>query len=209
MFTGIIEEVGKIKAVKRGAASAQLVVQAKTVLEDTKIGASIALNGVCLTVTRMDGSQFCADVMNETLQRSNLGSLKVNDPINLERAMAASGRFDGHMVSGHIDGTGQIAKIIKDDIAYRYTIRADASLLKYIVTKGSIAIDGISLTVTNVTATTFEVSIIPHTLKMTSLHQKPVGFKVNLETDIVGKYVEKTVNNSSKITKEFLMKHGF
>lgn len=209
MFTGIIEEVGKIKAVKRGAASAQLVVQAKTVLEDTKIGASIAVNGVCLTVTKMDGSQFHADVMNETLQRSNLGSLKVNDPINLERAMAASGRFDGHMVSGHIDGTGQIAKIIKDDIAYRYTIRADSSVLKYIVTKGSIAIDGISLTVTDVTATTFEVSIIPHTLKMTSLHHKPVGFKVNLETDIVGKYVEKTVNSRGKITKEFLMKHGF
>ncbi len=209
MFTGIIEEVGKIKSVKKGAASAQLVIQAKTVLEETKLGASIAVNGVCLTVTKLDGNQFVADVMNETLQRSNLGSLNVNDPVNLERAMAANGRFDGHMVSGHIDGTGQIARIIKDDIAYRYTVRADASLIRYIVTKGSICIDGISLSVTNVTATSFEVSIIPHTLKMTSLHLKPVGFKVNLETDIVGKYVEKTVTSQSKITKEFLMKHGF
>ena len=209
MFTGIIEEVGKIKTIKRGAASAQLVVNANTVLQETKIGASIAINGVCLTVTKMDGHQFHADVMNETLQRSNLGALKVNDPVNLERAMMANGRFDGHMVAGHIDGTGTIAKIIKDDIAYRYTIKADATLLKYIVTKGSIAIDGISLTVTKVTSTSFEVAIIPHTLSMTSLHHKPVGAKVNLETDIVGKYVEKMTNNQSNITKEFLMKHGF
>lgn len=209
MFTGIIEEVGKIKTLKRSGRSARLVVQAAKVLEKTPIGASIAVNGVCLTVTKISGSEFYVDVMNESLRRSNLGLLKTNDHVNLERAMSANGRFDGHLVSGHIDGTGVIGKIIKDDIAYRYWIKADQELLRHIVEKGSIAIDGISLTVVSVRGTGFEVAIIPHTLKMTSLFLKPVGAQVNLETDMIGKYVEKMAEGSSKITKEFLMKHGF
>lgn len=216
MFTGIIEEMGTIAGIQRGAKSAVLTIQAKKVFEDIHIGDSIALNGVCLTVTSFSGDTYTADVMNETLKRSSLGSLAIGSPVNLERAMAANGRFGGHIVSGHIDGTGTIKKVEKDDNAIWYTIAAPESLMKYIVEKGSIAIDGISLTVAKRSDVDFSISMIPHTAKETVLSQKKPGDIVNLENDIVGKYIEQLMHyedkkeeKSSKLTREFLLQAGF
>lgn len=201
MFTGIIEEVGQVKALKRGANSIILTVGALTIMDDLKLGDSVATNGVCLTVTALGKDFFQADVMHETMNRSSLGSLKPGSHVNLERAMPANGRFGGHMVSGHIDGTGNIKAIEKDDNAVWYTISADERILRYIVEKGSIAIDGISLTVAKVTDHDFSVSIIPHTLKETILAEKKVGDIVNLENDMVGKYIEKFMTCVSEIKK--------
>ena len=215
MFTGIVEEIGKIAGIQKGAKSAVLTIQADKVLEDVHIGDSIAVNGVCLTVTSFEKNTYTADVMNETLQRSSLGSLSVGSSVNLERAMAANGRFGGHIVSGHIDGTGTITQVKRDDNAIWYTIMAEASLMKYIVEKGSITIDGISLTVATVSDTDFQVSIIPHTQANTVLSDRKTGDVVNLETDIIGKYVEKLLQpqkipeKESKITLEFLAENGF
>ena len=214
MFTGIIEEVGTVKRVQRSGSSSFIEIQAKKVLEDVHLGDSIAVNGVCLTVTHFDGSVFRADVMNETLSRSSLGSLTTGSPVNLERAMAAGGRFGGHIVSGHIDGTGSITDIKNDGIAVWYTVSAAPELLRYIVEKGSIAIDGISLTVAKVTDTSFSVSIIPHTAAQTILGTKKAGDTVNLENDIIGKYVEKLMKPAESpktggITMEFLAKNGY
>lgn len=215
MFTGIIEEVGTVRRIERGAKGARLTIGAKTVLEDTKIGDSIATNGVCLTVVSMNGDSFSADVMAESLRRSALGSLQSGSPVNLERAMAANGRFGGHIVSGHVDGTGRITRIRRDDTAIWYTVACDAALLRYIVEKGSITIDGISLTVAAVTAQDFSISAIPHTVAQTVLSERREGDVVNLECDIIGKYVEKllqpaaTVPAQSSLTREFLAEHGF
>ncbi len=215
MFTGIIEEVGTVSRVQRSGSSSFIEIQAKKVLVDVHIGDSIAVNGVCLTVTDFDGGTFRADVMNETLSRSSLGSLTTGSPVNLERAMSANGRFGGHIVSGHIDGTGCITDIRNDGIALWYTVSAAPELLRYIVEKGSVAIDGISLTVAKVTDTSFSVSIIPHTASQTILGTKKAGDTVNLENDIIGKYVEKlmkpadTGNKKSGITMDFLIKNGF
>ncbi|WP_029319881.1 riboflavin synthase [Butyrivibrio sp. AE3004] len=203
MFTGIIEEIGKIRAVSRGSAKSQLVVGARKVLEDVHLGDSIAVNGVCLTVISFDKESFTVDVMNETYLRSSLGNLRIGNEVNLERAMAAGGRFGGHIVSGHIDGTGRIKGTRKDGNAVWYEIIADNSILKGIVEKGSIAIDGISLTVAAVTPISFSVSIIPHTLEQTILKDKRAGSTVNLENDIIGKYVQafltKPNDNNEKI----------
>ena len=215
MFTGIIEEVGTVRTVQRTGTSSFIEIQAKKVLEDVHLGDSIAVNGVCLTVTSFTSDSFRADVMNETLSRSSLGTLKNGSPVDLERAMAAGGRFGGHIVSGHIDGTGTITDIKKDGIAHWYTVSAPAEILRYIVEKGSIAIDGISLTVAKVTETSFSVSIIPHTAAETVLSYKKPGDIVNLENDIIGKYVEKlmqpapTEKIESGITMEFLAQNGF
>ncbi len=216
MFTGIIEEVGTLINIKKGARSCILTIGAKKVLENTQIGDSIALNGVCLTVTTMGKDSYTADVMSETLSRSSLSQLRANTPVNLERAMSAQGRFGGHIVSGHIDGTGTVSQIEKDDNAIWYTIQTSPQILRYIVEKGSIAIDGISLTVAYVDDTCFKVSIIPHTRANTNLYTKSIGSLVNLENDIIGKYVEKLMQpaqepekESSGITKEFLLEHGF
>ncbi|MCR4794029.1 MAG: riboflavin synthase [Ruminococcus sp.] len=214
MFTGIIEEIGNVCSVKRSGSSSFIEIQAKKVLEDVHMGDSIAVNGVCLTVTHFGGGVFRADVMNETLSRSSLGSLTSGSPVNLERAMAAGGRFGGHIVSGHIDGTGTITDIKNDGIAVWYTVSAAPELLRYIVEKGSIAIDGISLTVAKVTDTSFSVSIIPHTASQTILGSRKVGDVVNLENDIIGKYVEKLMKPSeaapqSSLSMEMLAKHGF
>ena len=215
MFTGIIEEIGKVIRVQRTAGSSFIEIQAEKVLTDAHIGDSIAVNGVCLTVTDMTNDTFRADVMNETLSRSSLGSLVSGSMVNLERAMAANGRFGGHIVSGHIDGTGIITDVKNDGIAVWYTISAEDSLLRYIVEKGSIAIDGISLTVAKVTNSTFSVSIIPHTASETTLSMKKTGDIVNLENDIIGKYVERLIKasephtRSSNITMEVLAKNGF
>lgn len=215
MFTGIIEEVGTVKAISRSGSSSYIEIAAKKVLEDIHLGDSIAVNGVCLTVTDFGSGVFRADVMNETLSRSSLGSLRAGSPVDLERAMAAGGRFGGHIVSGHIDGTGTISDIKKDGIAVWYTITADPGILRYIVEKGSVAIDGISLTVAKVTEKDFSVSVIPHTAAQTVLGVKNTGDIVNLENDIIGKYVEKLMKPaedtpvSSGITMDFLTKNGF
>lgn len=216
MFTGIVEETGRIIDIKKGAKSSVLHISGDLIFEDLKIGDSVAVNGVCLTATKLMDNSFYADVMNETLQRSSLGALKKNSLVNLERAMAADGRFGGHIVSGHIDGTGTISKIAKDDNAVWYTIKTTDKLMRYIVEKGSIAIDGISLTVAKVGRDDFSVSVIPHTIRETILDTKGVGSVVNLENDIVGKYIEQFLNkpeaeeeNKSGITLEFLAKAGF
>ncbi len=190
MFTGIVEEVGQVASIRKGAHSAVLTVNASKVLEDVQIGDSIATNGVCLTVTSFDAHSFSADVMHETLNRSSLGALHGGSLVNLERAMAANGRFGGHIVSGHIDGTGRIQNLRVDDNAVWYTIGAAPEILLYIVEKGSITIDGISLTVAGVSKDSFSVSVIPHTRAATNLVKKGVGDVVNLENDVVAKYIE-------------------
>ena len=204
MFTGIIEEVGTVAEIKRNGSSSYIKIKAEKVLEDVHFGDSIAVNGVCLTVTDTDGKYFRADVMNETLSRSSLGTLRSGSPVDLERAMAAGGRFGGHIVTGHIDGTGTITDIKNDGIAVWYTVSTENSILKYIVEKGSVAIDGISLTVAKVTENSFSVSIIPHTVENTVLSSKKTGDIVNLENDIIGKYVEKLLRPSEKETKSSL-----
>ena len=215
MFTGIVEEIGTIRAIRRGDHSSVLSIGARTVLSDLKIGDSVAVNGVCLTATSRDSGGFTADVMHETLNRSSLGSLTAGSHVNLERAMAADGRFGGHFVSGHIDGTGTITALRRDDNAVWYTVAAPSALLRYIVEKGSVTIDGISLTVAAVGETWFSVSIIPHTAAVTILGEKRAGDTVNLENDIIGKYVEKllkpqqTEQTQSKISLEFLTENGF
>ncbi len=214
MFTGIIEEVGTVSRIQHSGNASFIEIQAKKVLEDVHLGDSIAVNGVCLTVTHFGGGVFRADVMNETLNRSSLGSLTSGSPVNLERAMAANGRFGGHIVSGHIDGTGIITDIKNDGIAVWYTVSAAPELLRYIVEKGSIAIDGISLTVAKVTDTSFSVSIIPHTAAQTILSTKKTGDTVNLENDIIAKYAEKLMKpaetpKTGGITMDFLAKNGF
>lgn len=217
MFTGIIEEIGTVRRIERGAAGARLTIAAKTVLEGTELGDSIATNGVCLTVVSMTSDSFSADVMAESLRRSSLGTLQTGSPVNLERAMPLNGRFGGHIVSGHIDGTGTIASQKREDNAVWVTVRAPAALLRYIVEKGSIAIDGVSLTVAAVDETSFAVSIIPHTGAQTILLDKKAGETVNLECDVIGKYVEKLLAPyaptdeaaPSGITMEFLAQNGF
>ncbi|MBE5998216.1 MAG: riboflavin synthase [Eubacteriales bacterium] len=191
MFTGIVEELGVVRRIRKGRASAVLTIAAKKVLEDAKIGDSIAVNGICLTVTGMENGAFTADVMHETLNRTAFARLSTGSRVNLERAMAADGRFGGHIVSGHVDGTGTIINIRRDDNAIWYTILAEPQLLRYIVEKGSITIDGISLTVAEVGPDRFSISAIPHTVAQTVLQDRKKGDSVNLETDIIGKYVEK------------------
>lgn len=209
MFTGLIEEIGTIEAVKRGARSAVLVVRGDKIFSDLKVGDSVSTNGVCLTATAINGKTFSADVMNETLSRSGLGKLRSGSHVNLERAMAADGRFGGHMVAGHVDGTGKIIHIRRDDNAIWYTISASAEIMRYIVEKGSVAIDGISLTVAAAGREDFSVSVIPHTAQETTLAEKKIGDAVNLENDMVGKYIEKFVSKKSGIDEAFLQRYGF
>lgn len=219
MFTGIVEEVGIVQQVKKGPKSAILTIKGDVVTKDAKLGDSIAVNGVCLTVTSLTGNIFTADVMAETMRRTSLDMLRPGSGVNLERAMAADGRFGGHIVSGHIDGTGVISDFVREDNAVWVTIKADEKILKLVIGKGSIAIDGISLTVAYVDNSCFKVSIIPHTAKETTLLGKKVGDPVNLENDVIGKYVEKLLafsnndtnsnNKSTGISQDFLMKNGF
>ncbi|MGI6021245.1 MAG: riboflavin synthase [Lachnospiraceae bacterium] len=215
MFTGIVEEVGTVKGVLSGSVDGEIRIGARKVLEGTKIGDSIAVNGVCLTVTKLMPDGFTANVMPETLRRTNLGTLTAGEKVDLERAMAADGRFGGHIVSGHIDGVGKIERIRSEGNAVWFTISAEAGIIGLIVEKGSIAIDGISLTVADVSKNEFRVSIIPHTSENTILLDKKEGDKVNLENDIVGKYVRRLMNpdveekNESRITLDFLSANGF
>lgn len=216
MFTGIVEEIGTVEVVKKGAHSAAMRIGAKEILSDIKVGDSIAVNGICLTVTSFDGMGFWVDVMPETLNRSSIGNAVRGCTVNLERAMLCGGRFGGHIVSGHIDGTGTILQVHADENAVWYQIAAEDSVMHYIVEKGSVAIDGISLTVAKAEQNSFFVSVIPHTREKTVLSRKKVGDIVNLENDVVGKYVEKLFHTpmdserkKSQISKEFLLKNGF
>ena len=210
MFTGIIEEMGTGRRLNQSPNRCELELSASKVLEGTQIGDSIAVNGVCLTVIRLGEEHFTADVMPETLRRSNLGQLKPGSKVNLERAMAANGRFGGHIVAGHIDGTGKILAMQPEGNAVLVTISATPELLRYVVEKGSIAIDGISLTVAKVSHTDFTVSLIPHTGEETTLLKHRPGEIVNLETDIIGKYVEKLMQpKSNGVTMELLQQNGF
>lgn len=219
MFTGIVEEIGTVRTIKQGTESVILMIEGKVVLEDIHIGDSIAVNGVCLTVTNVQDGCFMADVMPETIRRSSLGGLKLGSRVNLERAMAANGRFGGHIVSGHIDGTGVIKNQKREDNAVWVTIAAEPQLLHYIVEKGSIAIDGISLTVAYIDEKCFKVSLIPHTADETTLLKKKIGEIVNLECDVVGKYIEKLMqpvgsadkgmNKEKGISMQFLAEHGY
>ncbi len=202
MFTGIIEETGIVERINFTGNSGNIKIRAKKVLEGTKIGDSIAVNGICLTVVSMTGDSFSADVMAETVRRSSLLQSTAGHRVNLERAMAADGRFGGHIVSGHIDGTGTICSIKTEENAVWYRIKAGDEILKHIVEKGSIAIDGISLTVADVQKNEFAVSVIPHTRRETILSDKKTGDAVNLETDVVGKYVEKLMGYMKKDSEE-------
>ncbi len=212
MFTGIVEELGTILGVKRGGEWLVLTIGASTILKDVQLGDSIAVNGVCLTVTSFTSREFTVDVMPETFHKTSLAEIKVGSRVNLERAMAAGGRFGGHFVSGHVDGTGTIASKTVYGNAVLIEIKASEELLHYMVPKGSITIDGISLTIVDLSLDRFRVSVIPHTLEMTILKDKGVGATVNLECDMIGKYVEKFITArkaTSKLSASFLAEHGF
>lgn len=216
MFTGLVEELAVVKNIRHGTKSAVLEVEAKEILDDVKLGDSIAVNGVCLTVTNFSDNRFFADVMSETINRTNLRNLRPNDRVNVERAMRMGGRLGGHLVSGHIDGVGVVAKQEQVDIALVTWVDAPRELLKYIIPKGSVAIDGISLTVVEVGEEGFSVSLIPHTAKLTTLGYKGIGDTVNIEVDMLAKYVARLLEwrddkqtGGSGITADFLAQNGF
>lgn len=225
MFTGIVEEVGTVRRVLPGGRAGKISINARKVLEGTAIGDSIDVNGVCLTVVEMGEDYFTADVMPETLSKTGLGQLKTGSPVDLERAMAADGRFGGHIVSGHIDGVGTIVEKRPEQNAVWLRIRTTSQIMALIVEKGSIAIDGVSLTVAAVGADDFQVSLIPHTGEETVLLRKRAGDVVNLENDVVGKYVQKLLAQAlgkgnaaappplekaaSGLTLDFLVENGF
>ena len=210
MFTGIIEEKGVIKSIRTEGRSSRIIITAVKVLGDLKTGDSVNTNGVCLTVTEFSPTSFTVDVMPETMLRSTIGKLKPGSHVNLERALLLSDRLGGHLVSGHIDGTGIISSIRKDENAVWLSITAEKPILHYIVGKGSVAVDGISLTVVNVDSHTFEVSVIPHTQAETTILTKKTGDAVNIECDIIGKYVEKLGSPGKEIIDiDFLAQNGF
>lgn len=229
MFTGLITELGTAERLAEGSTSCQLTVRAQKILPGVKIGDSIAVNGVCLTVVHLQGNRFTADVMPETVRRTTLRQLQPGDRVNLEKALRPTDGLDGHIVQGHVEGVGTIREIAPEGNALAYRIETPKELLRYIVEKGSVAIDGISLTVTETDDTGFSVSLIPHTAKMTTLGYKSVGDSVNLETDILARYVEKMLglqktadglpdsrrteiageNSEDGLTEAFLRQHGF
>jgi len=217
MFTGLVEELGKVKAIARGVKSVRLTIEAHKVINDVKLGDSIAVNGTCLTVVEYNENCFTADVMPETVDRTALASLKIGSKVNLERTLAIGDRFGGHIVSGHIDGIGTIIAKDKDDNAIIVRIKAGPEVMRYVVNKGSIAIDGISLTIVEFEQDWFTVSLIPHSAAVTTLGFKKTGDNVNLETDVIGKYVEKLLglnsthqhSNTNTISMNFLEQNGF
>lgn len=212
MFTGIIENKGLIKAIKTVGSGLVLTVSTALDLSNDKVGDSIAVNGICLTATEIKGSDFTADVSAETVSRTNLGELSAGASINIERALKVGDRFGGHIVTGHIDGVAQLLKMETRGESIYMEVGAEPKLIKYIVEKGSIAIDGISLTVNSVGKDYFSLNIIPLTLKKTTLGLKKMGHKLNIETDIIGKYVEKLVankNDSTNIDMNLLRDCGF
>jgi riboflavin synthase len=229
VFTGLIEETGAVRSVRRAGRSLHITVGARTVLEGSRLGDSIAVNGVCLTAVRFDEDSFTADVMPETFAKTNLKLLRPGDPVNLERTLAVGDRMGGHMVQGHVDGTGSILAMEREEIAVWVTVAAPPEVLRYVIPKGSITIDGISLTVVDVGPDRFRVSLIPHTAGATNMSRRQVGDTVNLETDVLAKYVERllearlggggpesgtagslvTGRKSGGLTEDFLKQNGF
>ncbi len=218
MFTGIIEGLGTITGIQPSGQGKHIAVRSDFFLEDTKIGDSIAVSGACLTAVKLDGKNFSVDVAPETLEKTTLGQAKTGDRVNLERALRLSGRLDGHLVSGHIDGRGTIKSKENKGNAVIVSISVPESLSRYMIQKGSVAVDGISLTINSCGKESFEVSIIPHTAKLTTIGFKNIGDHVNIETDLIGKYVEKFLSmedpdkegaGESIIDKKFLAEKGF
>jgi len=212
LFTGIIEEIGKVIKINKNSKSLSLDIEASKVLKDSKLGDSISTNGICLTITKIQKTSFSVDVMYETVNRSTIRNYKLGTTLNLERALLANSRMGGHYVSGHVDGVGKIINIDRIENALVYRIQASNDILDLMIEKGSVAIDGISLTIVNVYIDSFEVSIIPHTLKDTIMRYKGVNDEVNLETDVMGKYIKKFltgINNKQKIDEKFLINNGF
>lgn len=216
MFTGIVEEMGKLRGLKTGRESGVITIEAEKVLEDAEIGDSIAVNGACLTVRELGDGFFEADVMPETLRRTNLGNLKTGGVVNLERALSLSARLGGHMMLGHVDGTGRVVSVRPEGTAVVYTMTAPESVRRYILPQGSIGVDGISLTVTELGGENFSVSLIPHTVEVTTLGHNGAGYEVNLEADVIGKYVEKMMKGGlpggqgeGGLTLEKLAEGGF
>jgi len=218
MFTGIVEGIGEVKSIRRLGAEAVCILKAPPFFSDCHPGESIAVDGVCLTITEIKGELFTLDISAETLNRSTLGKLKQGDMINLERALKLSDRLGGHLVSGHVDGTGIIEKIERFQRSWIIHISLDQSLSRYLIDKGSIAVDGISLTINRCTQTSFDVTIIPQTVHNTTLYQKEVGGRVNIEIDLISKYIEKFFLNDrtsiskekpSRIDRDMLIRYGF
>lgn len=215
MFTGLIEEIGIVQSIRINGESAAISIAANSITKNLKVGDSVNTNGACLTVTSFSSSEFTVDAVAETMRRTNLSNLKSGDKVNLERALQLSDRLGGHMVSGHIDGIGTIVQIGAEGNAQIVTIETIPEIIKYIIEKGSIAIDGISLTVMDVAKTRFKVAIIPHTSNQTTLISKKQGNTINLECDMVGKYIERFLNlqedkkTGSKIDMGFLREHGY
>ncbi|MGO0121756.1 riboflavin synthase [Desulfothermobacter acidiphilus] len=213
MFTGLIEEVGRVRQVVRGPASARFHLEARRLLEELRVGDSVAVNGACLTVTRLAPDGFWADAMAETLKRTNLGELGPGTPVNLERALRLGDRLGGHLVTGHVDGVGQIVRRRREDVACVLTISAPPPLVPYLLEKGSIAVDGVSLTIMAVEGDLFQVGIIPHTAAVTTLGTKCPGERVNLEADLIGKYVRRFLEvmqgSRGNICWELLKEQGF
>lgn len=220
MFTGLVEEIGELRRIGRKGEAMLLSISASCIMDDLKLGDSVAVNGVCLTATSINKGQFTVDVMPETFRSTNLKELQAGSKVNLERAMAAGARFGGHIVQGHVDGTGTIRSVHRDQNAVVYEIApSNIELFKYILPKGSVTLDGISLTVVKVYETSFTVSIIPHTLAETVLSFKQAGDTVNIENDILGKYVDHLLRygsqvpagkrTSSGISHDYLSEHGF
>ena len=206
MFTGIVEEIGRVQSM----APNRLVLTARRVLEGTRSGDSIAVNGVCLTVTRMDAGSFSVEIMPETLRRTSMGNLRPGDPVNLERALRVGDRLGGHFVQGHVDGIGRILALTPEQEALLMRVSAPAGIMRYVVEKGFIAVDGVSLTVIARDAGSFTVSLVGYTREHTNLGMKRTGDPVNLEADIIAKYVEQLTGSSrTGVTAEFLREHGF
>ncbi len=216
MFTGLIEETGKVSSIQKGEASFQITIAANKIMEELRTGDSVCTNGACLTVVNLTKDSFTVDIMAETVKHTNFKNLKTGNRVNLERAMRLSDRVAGHLVAGHVDGVGEIIRIQKEGIATLITIRLSENLTARMVDKGSVAIDGISLTITKAGSDDFQVSIIPHTARETTLLTKKTGEKVNIETDMIGKYVRKFLTRpqeSQKAKREidtrFLSENGF
>jgi riboflavin synthase len=216
VFTGIIEETGTVRSIARGSRSAEIGIRAKTVLGGTRPGDSVAVNGACLTVTRLEGDGFVAEAMAETLDRTTLKGLVAGNRVNLERALTPASRLGGHLVSGHVDGTGVVESISQDGIALIYRLSCAEEILRYVARKGSVAIDGISLTVCEVGDGYFTISEIPHTAEATTLNDRAAGSPVNIECDMIAKYIERllfpnreTARVAKPIDESFLRMHGF
>lgn len=216
MFTGIVEEMGKLAGLEMKADSGTITIEADKVLEGMQLGDSIAVNGACLTAKSFGSGTFSADVMPETLRKTNLGNLKQGNPVNLERALTMSARLGGHLMLGHVDATGKVTSIKPEGNAVLYTITAPEAISRYLLAQGSVGVDGISLTVARLESHNFSVSLIPHTLKVTTLGQYGAGYEVNLEADVVGKYVEKIIKGGlpggqgeGGLTLEKLAEGGF